>query len=563
MRKVLITLLALVILSSLLMAVPARPGFRMFTQPDGSKVALELKGDEHFHFARTEDNHSVIKDAEGWWTYAQKIDGLLLPTFFIVGKDECPFPKGLRPDANAVADLPVNKYRQINWGKLDIDIYSKGAREDKKVLVVLGAFDDSTYFGTDRPANWDTQKWTVAAGFKSAHPDSGGIAHDSIYWDWVFFDSNNPGSFKTYFAEVSFGKWICSGNVIGPVSSGNTYGSYGDGAELTYMQDCIDMANGRMRLHGDDFDNYDGDGDGEVAHYINCRCGGEQASTGDPADMWACKYTTTVGTSGVSIVRNPVNAGELTSQDITRNPLLDPEYVRSRTMGIGVYCHESWHAFNAPDLYTYDYNATPAGAWSLMDGGAWAGDGIQSGCAPPRPGSIIEYNIPGYPDNGSDGFFEPSWITNVNTNGRYPVIGLGLPISYGGPRMYMLQNTNFNGTGEYFIIENRCNYGIFEGNLPEHGLIISHYDTNPNITGRYNDGPQGDANKWFRYWIEQEGFDPIVHNQHADTISRNENVAAYRAGDADEFTNLTSAAANQNGSTTLSLWVETPFRGGV
>lgn len=555
MRKVFLVLLSTIILSSMLFAAPARPGFRQFTQPDGSYVTLELKGDEHFHFARDMENYSVVRDAEGWWTYAQKVDGLLVPSFFIVGKDKCPFEKGLKPEVDAVAALPVNEFRQINWKKFaDIDIYSKDGRADRRVLIALGAFDDSTYFGTDIPNNPDTEHWGVANGFTSA-AFPGGTAHDSVYWDSVFF-SDSEASFKAYYAELSFGTWIAEGHVLGPVSSGDTYGRYGDGRELTYMQDIENALGGRMQLYGSngsDFDNsgsvtyadFDGDGDGYVDHFCVVRCGGEQSSTGDPADMWATKYTTTISTSWSTTILNPVNAGELTEQDITRDPNLDTLFVRSRTMGIGVHAHESFHAFGAPDLYDYGYTSTTAGDWSLMDGGSWTSDGVQPGSRPAHPGGMLQYDIPGAPeDDTPDGFFSAGWRQEISTNGRYPIVGLGLPPSYGGPRLYLIQNSNFVTEGEHFLVENRCNTGVFEGNLPEFGIIISHYD--PSEKGsRYNEGPGTET--YYTYWVEQDGFDPQIHVDFPqDTIYRNVSSAAYRAGESDYFDNTTSAGSNSN-----------------
>ncbi|MDY6786767.1 MAG: immune inhibitor A, partial [candidate division WOR-3 bacterium] len=560
MKKLLVIMLALTLFISLF-AVPARPGFRPFKQPDGSTVILELKGDEHFHFAETRDGHSVIKDAEGWWTYAQKVDGLLVPTMFIAGRDECPFPGHLRPEADAVAALPVNKYRQINWNKFpQPDIYTKDGRADKRILIALGAFSDSTYFGTDIPANYD-DTWGVAPGFTSA-AIPGGTAHDSVYWDSVFF-SDNKASFKKYYAELSFGTWIAEGHVLGPLvplkRQGNNYipqpySAYGDGAELTYMEHIAYSLDQRMDLYGSNgsdfdsdgavtYDDFDGDGDGYVDHYVVVRCGGECSSTGDPADMWATKYNATIGTDNATIL-NPVNAGELTEQDITRDPSLDTMYVRSRTMGIGVHAHESFHAFGAPDLYDYGYESTTAGDWSLMDGGSWTSDGVQPASRPAHPGAMLQYDIPGAPESQTDGFFSTGWAQSISTNGRYPVVGLGHGPTYGGPRLYLVQNGNFQTKNEYFLIENRCDVGEFEGNLPEHGLVISHYD--PSEKGsRYNEGP-GDAT-YYTYWIEQDGFDPQVHvDNPIDTIYRNVMTAAYRAGDSDHFDNTTSAGSNSN-----------------
>ncbi|MDD3803436.1 MAG: T9SS type A sorting domain-containing protein, partial [bacterium] len=98
--------------------------------------------------------------------------------------------------------------------------------------------------------------------------------------------------------------------------------------------------------------------------------------------------------------------------------------------------------------------------------------------------------------------------------------------------------------GEYFFVENRNNKGFFESVFPEHGILISHYDQSEKGT-YYNEG------QYYTYWIEQRGFDPAIHDTYtADTIYRDAGQAPYSAGDDYEFTNLTKAGANVNGSTT-------------
>lgn len=557
MKKLLILTLILLFVGSVLLAVPARPGFRVFEQPDGTKFIAQLKGDEHFHFAETEDRYAIIRNSEGWWTYANKVDGLLVPSLFIVGKDNPPFPKNLRPDPDKVAALPGNEFRQINWSKFfNInDEATKAGYTDRKFLVIIGCFDDSSFLGTQRPLRWDTAAWTLRSGFTSGR--AGGTAHDSLYWDSVFF-SYSPGSFRTFFKEISFGRWLIDTacHVQGPVSSGKLYGAYGDGQELTYMQDIIYRSSGRMKYgttHRADqnaYSDYDGDGDGYVDHWIVVRAGGEQSATGSLKDMWATKYTTTVSTTTGATVRNPTNAGELTdslSKNWTTEQLLDTQFVRSYTMGIGVHAHESFHAFGAPDLYDYGYEGEPADVWSLMDAGSWTGDGVQAGSRPPHPGAMLQYSFRGYPESGDTtaGFMPDNWDQLITTNGRYFVVGLAADSTKLGPRFVMIRNSTFTTAGEYFFVENRLNKGFFESCLPEHGLIIVHYDPSEKGT-YYNDGPT-----YYTYWVEQRGFDPVIHSTYSsDTIFRDAGQAAYFAGDDYEFTNLTYAAANQNGSTT-------------
>ncbi|KUK86268.1 MAG: Hemagluttinin repeat-containing protein, partial [candidate division TA06 bacterium 34_109] len=78
MKKLLTLTLVVLFVAVAVFAVPARPGFRVFEQPDGTKFIAQLKGDEHFHFAETEDRYAIIRNSEGWWTYANKVDGLLV-----------------------------------------------------------------------------------------------------------------------------------------------------------------------------------------------------------------------------------------------------------------------------------------------------------------------------------------------------------------------------------------------------------------------------------------------------------------------------------------------------
>ncbi len=559
MKKLLILIEILLFVGSVLLAVPARPGFRVFDQPDGTKFIAQLKGDEHFHFAETEDRYAIIRNSEGWWTYANKVDGLLVPSLFIVGKDNPPFPKNLRPDVDKIAALPVNQFRQINWSKLyniNDEATTKEVNNDKKFLVVIGCFDDSSFLGTVRPTTrWDTAAWTLRSGFTSG--STGGTAHDSLYWDSVFF-SYSPGSFRTFFKEISFGRWLIDSacHVQGPVSSGKTYGQYGDGKELDYMKDIIAKSSGRMAYHTthradqNAYSDYDGDGDGYVDHWIVVRAGGEQSATGSTKDMWATKYTTTVSTTTGATVRNPTNAGELLdslSKNWTATQLQDTQFIRSYTMGIGVHSHESFHAFGAPDLYDYGSEGEPCGTWSLMDAGAWIGDGIQAGSRPPHPGAMLQYSFRGYPEEGDStaGFMPDDWDQLITTNGRYFVVGLAAESTKLGPRFIQIQNSTFQSADEYFFVENRTNKGFFESCLPEHGLIIVHYD--PSEKGSYyNEGPT-----YYTYWVEQRGFDPVTHSTYSsDTIFRDEGQAPYFAGDDYEFTNTTYAAANQNGSTT-------------
>ena len=55
-------------------AIPADPTPIQVTQPDGTTVTVALHGDEFFHFTTTLDGYTVVKNAQGFYTYAM-LDG--------------------------------------------------------------------------------------------------------------------------------------------------------------------------------------------------------------------------------------------------------------------------------------------------------------------------------------------------------------------------------------------------------------------------------------------------------------------------------------------------------
>lgn len=59
-------------------AVPAWPGLHHVQQPDGSRVTLQIVGDECFNYVRTSDGFTVVRTDEGAYEYATLRDGVLV-----------------------------------------------------------------------------------------------------------------------------------------------------------------------------------------------------------------------------------------------------------------------------------------------------------------------------------------------------------------------------------------------------------------------------------------------------------------------------------------------------
>jgi len=63
------------------LAVPAYPYPIQVSQPDGTKLTIQLHGDEYFNYVTTEDGYLIIKNQQDYYVYATVSQaGQLTPT---------------------------------------------------------------------------------------------------------------------------------------------------------------------------------------------------------------------------------------------------------------------------------------------------------------------------------------------------------------------------------------------------------------------------------------------------------------------------------------------------
>ena len=79
MKKI-FTLVAssLVVLAAL--AVPAVTTPIQVTQPDGTQLTIKIVGDEFFNYHTTVDGYTIVRDAAGYFVYAQSQNDDLVPS---------------------------------------------------------------------------------------------------------------------------------------------------------------------------------------------------------------------------------------------------------------------------------------------------------------------------------------------------------------------------------------------------------------------------------------------------------------------------------------------------
>lgn len=69
MKKLLISAILLLLHCTRMLAVSAYPYPVNITQPDGSKITIILKGNEHFNFTQTTDGFIIARNIKGIYEY--------------------------------------------------------------------------------------------------------------------------------------------------------------------------------------------------------------------------------------------------------------------------------------------------------------------------------------------------------------------------------------------------------------------------------------------------------------------------------------------------------------
>jgi len=518
-------------------AIPANPRPRMLTQPDGSKFQGVLKGDEHFHFAEDADGYSIIQNSQGYWTYAQQENGLLVATDLIVGKSNCTFPRHLRPSSGAVAAMAKNANKMINVSpetrhKWSTDFLygvdgtrenpSKAASGRQYMNVVLGDFSDSTfawYAGTQKAGQNPYTPFPYDATAANNHA----LATQRWFNFLSFGDSIAPyvpdssivGSMSNFYFDFTMRKCWWYGSVGGPIATGITRlnSVQSDAPSSTYYTAALNGADATV--------NYDNDGNGVADGLILVHPGPGQEESGDVGDIWSMSMTGSFGTrDGVSITKLiacPQN-GQL-----------------------GVFAHEMFHQIGGPDLYDYGYSGTPWGEWSLMDNGSYNGN--NGGDKPAFPGGHLQYDVDGNIQTGVDGWLTAGAVGNTDSissvyrgDGQYTIAALDSSgearrFNYtSGVRLWRVRNMAFRDSGQVFFVELRNRTPPYEEGLPESGLIITHIDTRMGGGSRFNDGPP--TVKYYYSWVEQPGINPNLAYAAGDSnFPRSCANAAYSAND--------------------------------
>ena len=297
-------------------------------------------------------------------------------------------------------------------------------------------------------------------------------------------------SMKTYYLENSYGQMdIQPGPMGGVLPKGNawirakkpmTY--YGEGVRILdrYRELVREACEGIDEIV--DFSQYDRDKDGIVDHVFLIHSGNDQASTG------IIDYDIqSVLIPGVNAIHDGVRVH--TAAVVAEEPDFEHPH-------LGIYFHEFFHDFGAPDVYGI-FTGPHDHKWGLMGAfGPYQGPaefGIGNGLEPSHIMGYLKWDFDARPQNGRLGWIEPVQITE---NQKIDVPSFEL-----APKTDKLFKIDIHSSGnptgeeakEFFLIENRnkTSGATFDTYLPESGILIWHIDeTRPYPVGSYDASQQ-------------------------------------------------------------------------
>lgn len=409
-------------------AIPAKPGKVIFTQPDGSKIEVFIRGDERFHYYETTDGKILLPGKDGQLKFAVlNAAGKVVAGEVNASNPDC--RSGMQKVAASKSDNAVLKAALLKQaeearvsavpGDIRRNFPTTGT---VRGLIVLAQYQDVKF---SKNGTFDTfQKLANQDGYK------GDIA---------------PGSMRDYFIAQSNGQFTPEFDVVGPVTLPHNREYYG-GSSLgreriaEMMADAATLADEQF---GVDFTKYDSNKDDYVDFFYVIFAGYGQAQGGPEECVWPCAMD----------LSNDVSIPEYDGIFLGKTACsCELKGNTGETIdGIGTFCHEFSHILGLPDIYDVNYTSCYGmGHYDIMDRGGYNNDGR----TPAGYTAMDKYTV---------GWLKPEVLTDPS----HCTLG---DLQETNKAYFLVSPTDKN---EYYTFENRQN-NPWDAGLPGHGLVISH-----------------------------------------------------------------------------------------
>lgn len=440
-------------------AVPARPVARVFTQPDGTKITVLLRGDESFHFYQSLDGVPLVRQTDGAFYYALCEDGRLKSSAVLAHEAD------VRTDAE-VSLLQTDAASMEGVSRLASERMQVRARQRAEAAQAR-RLKSPARVGDVTGVTGERKGLVILVNFKDKKFSSTSTrqAFDDMMNKEGYAENGNGGSVHDYFYAQSYGKFDLTFDVVGPVTVSKNMAAYGGNDTWGNDTDPAGMVYEACKLADSqvNFADYDWNGDGEVDQVYLIYAGYSEAAGAEDNTIWPHEWTLYSG--GYNLVLDGVRintygcSSELYGTSGTR---MD---------GVGTPCHEFSHCLGLPDFYDTSgtYNNYGMNFWSIMDIGCYAGDGFV-------PVGYTSY------ERMVSGWLEPTVLTE-------PTTVEGMKALTESPEAYIIYNDAHKD--EYYMLENRQKTG-WDAQAPGHGMIVTHVNyeasawRNNTVNSRYN-----------------------------------------------------------------------------
>ena len=381
MMKKSLLLLALIISSLSVWAVPADRTARRVRMTDGTEVLAVLHGDEHESWVSTIDGR-VIELSEDGETYQ----------YSTTTTNE------VRKRALKARTSQVHKIGSQATAPLP-------ALGSPKIPIILVQFTDSIFTVGSSQEEINHYYDLYCNGTRDGKRYTG---HGSY------------GAVRDYFVDQSDGQFQPEFTIFGPVTLSKKEKDYVN-KNTAFATEAVQKATNLFGVNWSDFDNK-GKGQVDMVFIIFAGCGAN--TTGDrtnhiwPNESSIGTITLSDGTTKVKFVCSGCTSEKRMNYIIAKGQRY------TRPDGVGVMCHELSHALGLPDFYDTSYQAFGMDIWSLMDYGCYAYGGYA-----PCAYTAYERDFMGW--RSMETLTAPGWVTIA-------------PISDGGKGYKIVNDENSN-----------------------------------------------------------------------------------------------------------------------
>ena len=411
--------------------VMANPRPVQIIQPDGTKITIILKGDEHVKWAQTLDGYSILRNNKGVFEYAT------------LNLNEDLVPSG------------IHVKNPIERSSLDIEFLGKtkkGLIYSKSQIGLMRSISKMYQSSVQKAFQTTGNKNLICVliGFTDKAFTKTQADFNNLYNQLGYTENGATGSVKDFYLENSYNQLNLSVTVAGPYTASHNMGYYGgndsNGEDLRpreLIAEAVNLANPDV-----DYSNFDNDHNGSVDGVYVIFAGYDE-SGGAPANaIWAHAWNlaTTLILDGKAI------SDYSCSSELNGNSGTD-------ITGIGGICHEFGHILGSPDFYDTNYGTNGSyigtGDWDIMASGSWNNDSK----TPAHHNAYTKTMVYNWASATILSSGSQITLTNAVEN----------------PNSFYRYNTAT--TDEYFLIENRQKLN-FDTYIPGHGMIIYHVDGN-------------------------------------------------------------------------------------